>query len=189
MLLHGTGGTEDDMLGLGRLISPDAALLSPRGKVLENGMPRFFRRLAEGVFDEADLRYRADELASFVRAACETYRRDISHLIAVGFSNGANIAAAVLFTQPDTFGAAIMMRAMVPFSSATPPPLHGKSLLMLSAENDPIVPVTQTKELANHFRIADADLTLNWNAGGHGLLDADIAIAKQWIASLREQNR
>src|SRR5438128_2631452 len=124
LLLHGTGGDENDMLPLGRELDPEAALLSPRGKILENGMPRFFRRLAEGVFDEADVIKRANELADFVGAAAARYEFDANQLIAVGYSNGANIAAAVLLLRPGTIISAVLFRAMVPLTPASEPNLR-----------------------------------------------------------------
>jgi phospholipase/carboxylesterase len=184
LLLHGTGGNETDLLDLGRSIAPNAALISPRGKVLERGMPRFFRRLAEGVFDEADLRQRTDELAKFIELACRAHKRDPQSLIAVGFSNGANIASATLFQHPAHLAGAILMRAMVPFQSQTPPPLNRKPVLMLSAENDPIVPVEETERLAELLASADADLTLQWSRTGHSLGQVDIAAATRWLEAL-----
>ena len=184
LLLHGTGGNEDDLLDLGRTIAPQAALLSPRGRVLERGMPRFFRRLAEGVFDEDDLLQRTTELAQFIRAACSTYQREAKHVVAVGFSNGANIAAALLFKHPESLGGAVLMRAMVPFQSDVPAPLHRKPILMLSSRNDPIVAIPETERLAALFQSADADLTLQWNVGGHNLVQSDVVAAAKWINDL-----
>jgi phospholipase/carboxylesterase len=137
LLLHGTGGDENDLLQLGRLISPGSALLSPRGKVLENGMPRFFRRHAEGVFDEDDVRQRAHELADFVEAARKAY--GIGRPVAVGYSNGANIAAAMMLLRPDVLSGAALLRAMVPLSHAPKVDLSGKRALMVSGKHDPII--------------------------------------------------
>ena len=146
LLLHGTGGDENDLLPLGRAVSPGSALLSPRGKVLENGMPRFFRRLAEGVFDEADLRRRADELADFIAEARAAY--GLAAPIALGFSNGANIAAALLLLRPDALAGAVLMRAMVPLAEPPKPDLAGKPVLILSGAADPIVPPENAARLA-----------------------------------------
>jgi len=184
LLLHGTGGNENDLLDLGRSIAPDAALISPRGKVLERGMPRFFRRLADGVFDEADLLQRTAELAEFIELACRTHDRDPQSLIAVGFSNGANIACAMFFKHPNSLAGAILMRAMVPFQSQTPPPLNRKPALMLSAENDPIVAIEETERLAELLAGADADVTLQWSHTGHNLSQADIVAATRWLEAL-----
>src|SRR4051794_30093164 len=139
LLLHGTGGDENDLLPLGKMIAPGAALLSPRGKVLEHGMPRFFRRLAEGVFDEEDVRARAHELADFVAAARETY--GITAPVALGYSNGANIAAAIMLLRPDVLAGGILLRAMVPLSDPRPAAgLAGASALLVSGARDPIAP-------------------------------------------------
>ncbi|MFL5200046.1 MAG: alpha/beta hydrolase, partial [Microvirga sp.] len=137
LLLHGTGGDENDLLALGRAVAPGSALVSPRGKVVENGMPRFFRRLSEGVFDEADLRRRADELAGFIAEARAAY--GLAAPIALGFSNGANIAAALLLLRPETLAGAILIRAMVPLAEPPTPDLAGKPVLILSGSADPIV--------------------------------------------------
>ena len=154
LLLHGTGGDERDLLPLGRAIAPGAALLSPRGAVLERGMPRFFRRLADGVFDENDLRRRAADLDDFIRQACLAY--DLAAPIAVGFSNGANMAAALMLTYPDALAAAVLIRAMPPFD---PPPhvdLKGKPVLLLSGGADPLVPAATAARLARTLMNAAA---------------------------------
>ena len=141
LLLHGTGGNEDDLLPLGQMIAPGAALLSPRGKVLENGMPRFFRRMAEGVFDEADVRRRALDLAAFIEEARAAY--GLPAPIAVGYSNGANIAAALLYLQPQVLGGAVLLRAMVPLASGPEARADGTPVLILSGAMDPIVPADE----------------------------------------------
>src|SRR3954463_10095653 len=154
LLLHGTGGDENDLLLLGQTIAPGAALLSPRGKVLEGGMPRFFRRLAEGIFDEEDVRRRANALAEFVLEAREVYGLDAP--IAVGFSNGANIAAAVLQLRPEVLAGAVLLRAMVPLQDPPSVDLTGKPVLILSGASDPIVPVDNAKRLAALLMAAGA---------------------------------
>jgi phospholipase/carboxylesterase len=181
LLLHGTGGDENDLLPLGRAILPDAALLSPRGQVLENGMPRFFRRLAEGVFDQEDLSVRTRELAEFINAASAHYGIDQARLFAVGFSNGANIAASVLLRLPDKLAGAILIRGMVPFVPKQPPDLREKPVLLLSGREDPIVPTDQPEQLAAIFKSAAADVTLHWEKAGHGLTQGDISTARDWI--------
>src|SRR5213079_1286001 len=130
LLLHGTGGNERDLIPLGHDLDPNASLLSPRGKVLENGMPRFFRRLAEGVFDLEDLQKRTHELADFVVSAAAHYKIDINGVVAVGYSNGANIAASLLLLRPEILSAAILFRAMVPLIPEKPPDLGSKSIFM-----------------------------------------------------------
>ena len=142
LLLHGTGGDETDLLPLGRLVAPGAALLSPRGPVLENGMPRFFRRLAEGVFDEDDLRRRTDDLAAFIRDAQARY--GIAAPVALGFSNGANIAASLLLRHPGLLRGAALLRAMVPYAEPPAARLDGTKVLLLSGTADPIVPATNS---------------------------------------------
>jgi phospholipase/carboxylesterase len=182
LLLHGTGGSENDLLPLGRAIAPGAALLSPRGKVLENGMPRFFRRLAEGVFDQEDLTLRTRELSEFIDAASENYGIDRTRLFAVGFSNGANMAASVLLAFPDKLAGAILIRAMVPFVLEQPPNLREKPVLLLSGREDPIVPTGQAKDLAGIFKSAGADITLHWEKAGHALTQGDVSFARDWLS-------
>jgi phospholipase/carboxylesterase len=181
LLLHGTGGNERDLIPLGRELDPNASLLSPRGKVLENGMPRFFRRLAEGVFDLEDLKNRTHELADFVVAAARHYKVDIKNMIAVGYSNGANIAASILLLRPETFAAAILFRAMVPFVPETQPDLSSVRVLIGAGSIDPIVPASETKRLAELLRSAGADVTIRFFQGGHELTQADIHAAQEWL--------
>lgn len=179
LLLHGTGGDENDLLQLGRLIAPGSALLSPRGKVLEHGMPRFFRRHAEGVFDEDDLRSRANELADFVEEARKAYR--IERPIAVGFSNGANIAAATLLLRPDVLAGAALLRAMVPLSQAPQADLTGKPILLLSGQNDPIVPRDNARQLQTLLSERGADVAAHTLPVGHQLTQSDLTITRQWL--------
>ena len=182
LLLHGTGGDEADLLPVGRAVAPGSALLSPRGKVLENGMPRFFRRLAEGVFDEADLVRRTHELADFVAAAREHY--GLSAPVAVGFSNGANIAAAMLLLRPETLAGAVLLRAMVPLAAPDDAGLAGRPVLLLSGAGDPIVPAENAGRLAAMLAHAGAVVRHETVPVGHGLSQADLAIARDWIQGL-----
>jgi len=182
LLLHGTGGDENDLLPLGQDISPGSALLSPRGKVLEHGMPRFFRRLAEGVFDLDDLKARTRELASFVEAARETYQ--LPPVIALGFSNGANIAASLVLTQPDVLAGAILLRAMLPFEPDQRPQLDGKPVLMLSGKADPFMPAASRQRLAALLAESGAKLTHHTLDAGHNLTQNDLAIAMRWLEQL-----
>ena len=181
LLLHGTGGDENDMIPLGRDLDPTAALLSPRGNVLENGMPRFFRRLAEGIFDEEDLIRRAHELADFVGTAAARYALDPKTLIAVGYSNGANIAAALLLLRPEVLSAAILFRAMVPLVPASLPNLAQARVLISSGDHDPIVPAENAQRLAAMLREAGANVTLRFEPAGHPLVVGDIEGAKEWL--------
>jgi phospholipase/carboxylesterase len=182
LLLHGTGGNEDDLLPLGRMLSPGSALVSPRGKVLEGGMPRFFRRLAEGVFDEEDLRLRAQELADFIADMRELY--DLPAPIAVGFSNGANIAAAVLQLRPEALAGAALFRAMVPLQDAPPADLTGRPVLITSGASDPIVPAENAKRLVAQLKADGAIVQHHVLPTGHGLSQTDVALAKAWIEKL-----
>ena len=180
LLLHGTGGDERDLLSLGRTVAPGASLLSPRGKVLEGSAPRFFRRLAEGVFDEADLRRRADELADFVLAARQLY--GLPAPIALGFSNGANIAAAMLQQRPDILAGAALLRAMTPFAEPPQADLTGKPVLILSGALDPIVPKANAETLARQLGVDGAAVEHRVLPAGHGLGQADIGLLGDWLA-------
>jgi len=182
LLLHGTGGDENDLLGLGKMISPGSALLSPRGRVLEHGMPRFFRRLAEGVFDEEDVRHRALELGDFIADARKRY--DIAAPIAVGFSNGANIAAALLLLKPEVLAGAILLRAMVPLSDSPKANLAGKPVLLLSGQADPIVPASNSTRLAALLSEAGARVEHKVLPAGHQLSQADVTLARNWISNV-----
>lgn len=180
LLLHGTGGDENDLVPLGARLAPGAALLSPRGKVLENGMPRFFRRLEEGVFDINDLKARTLELADFIGGARDAY--GLEKPIAVGFSNGANIAASLLLMRPEALRGAVLMRAMMPFEPQTLPDLAGIPVLMLSGTTDPIVPPRSRDRLAQILNAAGADVTHEIVPAGHGLSPHDMAAATRWLA-------
>jgi len=183
LLLHGTGGDEADLLPFGRLVAPGAALLSPRGAILENGMPRFFRRLAEGVFDQEDLRRRTDDLAGFVRDARARY--GLAAPVAVGFSNGANIAASLLLRHPGLLRGAALLRAMVPFEDPAAGALGGTPVLLLSGTADPIIPPANSEKLAAMLRQAGAAVTYEQLPGGHGLSQMDVALTRDWMAGLR----
>lgn len=179
LLLHGTGGDERDLLPLGRTVAPGAALLSPRGQVLEGPMPRFFRRLAEGVFDEADLRRRTHELANFVEEARRQY--GFAAPVAVGFSNGANIAASMLLLRPEALAGAALLRAMSPFAEPPVADLAGKSVQLLSGAFDPIVPADDAARLAATLAANGASVDHRIVPTGHGLAQADINLLKAWL--------
>jgi phospholipase/carboxylesterase len=183
LLLHGTGGNEDDLLSLGRMLDRDAALLSPRGKVLENGMPRFFRRLAEGVFDQEDLIRRTHQLADFIRAAIATHRLDSANLIAVGYSNGANIAAALLLLEPGVLSGAALLHAMVPLVPETLPKLNGTPVFLSAGNQDPIVPRENTRELAALLRRAGAEVSVAFDDAGHSLSTEAIETTRRWLTA------
>lgn len=179
LLLHGTGGDENNLVPLGRAVAPDSALLSPRGQVLEHGMPRFFRRLAEGVFDEEDVRRRAHELADFINDARARYH--IAAPIALGYSNGANIAAALLLLRPEVLSDAILLRAMTPLSSVQPPDLAGKRVLVITGAQDPIVPAESATLLADLLRRGGAAVDHRVLPIGHGFSNLDLALSAQWL--------
>jgi predicted esterase/catechol 2,3-dioxygenase-like lactoylglutathione lyase family enzyme len=184
LLLHGTGGDEEDLIPLGRALLPGAGLLSPRGKVLEGTAARFFRRLAEGVFDQEDLAYRTSELASFIVAASAAYRLDPSGIFAVGFSNGANIAASLLLRKPGALRGAVLLSPMVPFEPTTMPNLSGVPVFIGAGRRDPIVPAENTERLAGILREAGAAVTLHWEAGGHSVADGELRAAQEWLTAV-----
>lgn len=182
LLLHGTGGDERELLGLGRSILPDGGLLSVRGQVGEAGMPRFFRRMAPGVFDLPDAVARAGTLAGFVSAARTEYQLGDRPIVAVGYSNGANIAHLTLLRHPGVLQGAALLRPMV----VTPPPdaggLAGTPALLLSGRNDPTVPAGQPEALAGRITLAGGTAQLVYTGDGHGLGHHDVRALKQWIA-------
>ncbi|MBI1200925.1 MAG: alpha/beta hydrolase [Rhodopseudomonas sp.] len=179
LLLHGTGGDENDLIELGHVVAPGSALLSPRGNVLERGMPRFFRRLAEGVFDEADIRLRAGQLAGFVAAARKQY--GLAAPIALGFSNGANIAAALLLEHPDVLAGAVLFRAMTPLVVPADRPIDGIPVLIVSGAQDPLAPVANPARLTAQLRERGAIVDHRIVPAGHGLIQADVDIASAWL--------
>jgi len=181
LLLHGTGGNEDDLLPLGEALLPGAPRLSPRGQVLENGNPRFFQRLAEGVFDLEDLNQRTHQLADFVSAAAAVYSLG-SRPIAVGFSNGANIAAAMLLLRPEALGGALLLRPMVPLVPEPLPDLAGVPVQINAGRADNLVSPAQSGALAELLRKAGASVTFDWIDGGHGFSPQDLEIGRRWLA-------
>src|SRR5215813_2619495 len=185
LLLHGTGGNERDLIPLGRELDPNASLLSPRGKILENGMPRFFRRLAEAVFDLEDLKARTNELADFVAAAVRHYHLAADHVVGVGYSNGANIAASILLLRPEIMHAAILFRAMVPLIPDRLPDLSSVRVWIGAGDQDPIVSASETKRLAELLRRAGADVTIRFVKASHGLTNDDVMTAREWLEKLK----
>src|SRR4051812_33749361 len=180
LILHGTGGNEDDLLPLGKMVAPGAPLLSPRGKVLEHGMPRFFRRLAEGVFDEEDVRTRAHELADFIEAARRGY--GIAAPVALGYSNGANIAAAVMLLRPEALAGGVLLRAMVPLANPKlSGGLAGKAALIVSGARDPIAPPANAARLKALLGQAGAEVEHRTLPGGHELSQGDVNLAREWL--------
>ncbi|MFL5496420.1 MAG: VOC family protein [Gemmatimonadales bacterium] len=184
LLLHGTGGDEEDLLPLGRALLQGAGMLSPRGKVLEGGAPRFFRRLREGVFDQEDLARRTEELADFVEGAAKTYNLDPNGIVAVGFSNGANIAASILLRRPGLLRGAVLLSPMVPFEPPSVPDLTGAAVFIGAGRADRIAPPAQAERLAELLREAGARVSMHWESGGHALTDTEVRAAREWIAQL-----
>lgn len=181
LLLHGTGGTEQDLLPLAELIDPEASVLSVRGNVLENGMPRFFRRLAEGVFDEEDLIFRTNELHSFLNEAAEEHGFDRANIVAVGYSNGANIAASLLFHYADSLKGASLHHPMVPRRGIELPDLTNVPVFIAAGKNDPICPAQETDELQELLAGAGASPEVHWEMNGHSLTRTEVEAAKEWF--------
>jgi phospholipase/carboxylesterase len=182
LLLHGTGGDERDLLDIGKKLNPHAHLLSPRGNVLEGQHNRFFERLSEGVFNEEDIKKRSYDLSEFIEAAREKHHLKHTKVVAVGFSNGANIAASLLLLYPQILNGAILLRAMLPLTPLEKPDLNNKPILLLSGTNDRMMNESQVKELGELFQSCGAKLTHEWQDTGHNLLPQDIEIATQWLS-------
>lgn len=180
LLLHGTGGNEHDLLGLAEAVAPGRAAISPRGRVLENGMPRFFRRFAEGKFDEDDMRLRASELADFIAGSTKAY--GVKAPIALGFSNGANIAAALLANHPEVLSGAVLLRAMAPFKTMPEAALDKKSVLLLSGSVDSMIPEAEAERLALWLSDNGAALTRKIWPAGHGLVQQDVAAVTAFLS-------
>ncbi|MFD1018406.1 alpha/beta hydrolase [Thalassobacillus hwangdonensis] len=185
LLLHGTGGTEQDLLPIAEMIDPDAAVLSVRGNVSENGMPRFFKRLREGVFDEEDLVKRTTDLNTFLDAASEEYgfRRD--RVVAVGYSNGANIAGSLLFHYSDSLHAAVLFHPMVPRRGISLPELKGRNVFIGAGKNDPICPASETEDLAGLLKTSGASVSIHWENMGHQLTEGEVMAAKKWYENFK----
>ena len=184
LLLHGTGGNENDLIPLGQQLLPGATILSPRGKVSEHGAPRFFCRLAEGVFDHEDLLFRTHELADFVDQAADQYGFDRQRLVAVGYSNGANIAASLMLLHPGLLRAAVLLRAMVPFEPEQTPNLSGMPVFLAAGRRDTMIAPDNTERLATILQEAGADLDLRWKNVGHPLTYQEIEEATAWLSGV-----
>jgi predicted esterase len=185
VVLHGTGGDENDLIGIGQAIAPGAAIVSPRGNVLEAGAPRFFKRLAEGVFDPKEVRSRAEELARFIRGAVITYRLDSARVFALGYSNGANIASTVMLVEPGILQGAILFRPMLVYEPSEQSDLTGSAVFISAGRMDPIVPVASVEQLAELFESAHAEVTLKWQLAGHNLVPGEVREAADWLALRR----
>lgn len=180
LLLHGTGGTERDLLPLAKRIAPDSSLLSVRGNVLENGMPRFFRRLAEGVFDEKDLIVRTAELNAYLEEAAVQYAFRRDNIVAIGYSNGANIAGSLLFHYQHALRGAILHHPMVPIRGVELPDLSDISIFIGAGNNDPISSPHETIELESTLRNAGAEVSIHWESAGHQLTQSEVDAAAAW---------
>jgi phospholipase/carboxylesterase len=183
--LHGTGGNENELIRIGQSIAPGAAILSPRGNVSENGAARFFKRLAEGVFDPKEERSRAEELARFIRAVIAKYGLDVTRVYALGYSNGANIASTVMFIDPDLLQRAILFRPMLVFEPEERSDLSGSSVFISAGRMDPIVPVSSVERLVELFEASRAEVTLKWQPAGHSLAPSEVREAADWLALQR----
>jgi predicted esterase len=181
LLLHGTGGDEFDMIPLGRRLESAANILSPRGNVLENGLPRFFKRSSEGVFDKEDIKKRTQELAEFTEKASTTYNFDLDKIVAVGFSNGANIAASLLLFFPRLLAGAMLFRPMLPIMPETEPNLSKIPVLILAGLYDTTVPKYQPKRLSDLLCKAGANASLRWQEAGHTITEKEIDQAREWL--------
>jgi predicted esterase len=185
IVLHGTGGDENDLIGIGQAIAPGAAILSPRGNVLEKGAPRFFKRLAEGMFDPKEVRSRAEELARFIRAAISRYALDPGRIFALGYSNGANIASTVMFIEPVLLQGTILFRPMLVFEPGDRPDLTDAAVFISAGRMDPIVPTRSVERLAELFEASHADVTVKWQLAGHNLVPSEVREAADWLALQR----
>lgn len=181
LLLHGTGGNEHDLVPMARQLAPDVNVLSPRGKVLENGAPRFFKRLAMGVFDEEDLKAQATDLAQFVQDATHRYGLDAHKVYALGYSNGANMAAALMLLHPEVLTGAVLLRPMLPLEVEPLPNLSGKATFLAAGNQDPWSPASRVQALADRLEQAGAEVQLRWQQGGHQLYPEELLAAQVWL--------
>jgi len=185
LILHGTGGDENDLIGIGQAIAPGAAILSPRGNVSENGAPRFFKRLAEGVFDPKEVRSRAEELARFIRAAIAKYGLDGNRIFALGYSNGANIASTVMLVEPGLLQGGILLRPMLVYEPSERADLRGSAVFISAGRADAIVPATRVERLAELLQSLGAEVTLKWQLSGHNLMPSEVREAAEWLSLQR----
>ena len=187
VVLHGTGGDENDLIGIGQSVAPGAAILSPRGNVLENGAPRFFKRLAEGVFDPKEVRSRAEELARFIRGAVITYRLNPERVFALGYSNGANVASTVMLVEPGILRGAVLFRPMVVYEPTQRHDLSGSAVFISAGRMDPIVPTSSVERLVELFESSHAEVTLKWQLTAHNLVPSEVREAADWLALQRQR--
>jgi phospholipase/carboxylesterase len=185
-LFHGTGGDENQLVSLGQEMLPGASIVSPRGDVSEYGAARFFRRTGEGIYDMDDLALRTGRMAAFVRAHIAAQKG--SAVLGLGYSNGANILASMIFLEPDLFDAAVLMHPLIPFEPQVKGSLSGKRILITAGRRDPICPPNLTARLDAHLRSAGADVTLHWHEGGHEIRPDEIEAARHFLAHQEEQS-
>jgi phospholipase/carboxylesterase len=185
LVLHGTGGDENDLVGIGQTVAPGAAILSPRGNVLENGAPRFFKRLAEGVFDPEEVKSRGEELIRFIRAATSKYELNPDRIFVLGYSNGANVASTVMFIDPGLLRGVVLFRPMLVFEPDGRPDLSAAGVFISAGRMDPIVPTESVERLVELFEESHAEVTLKWQLAGHNLLPSEIREAAHWLALQR----
>lgn len=186
-LLHGTGGNEDDLLTVGQMLDRKASIVAPRGKVLENGMPRFFRRISPGVFDIEDLKFRANELGEFVDLLCTKHSFDSGSLVGVGYSNGANIAASLVLLKPTLLRRSILFRAMLPLVLDKIPDLNGTSVFISGGKYDEMIPEDSTLELKSILQRSGANVKMNWEESTHALTAAEVNKAREWLLNMKLQ--
>jgi len=184
LMLHGTGGDEENLLPLAKKLRPTAGVLSLRGQVLEQGLPRFFRRFAEGVFDEEDLMLRTSHVAEFVTSSAARYGFDSAKVVVVGYSNGANMGTSLIFRHPEVVCAGALFRCTLPYEPANPPNADGKQVLLLAAENDPHAPPEKVRRVEEILIAGGVQVTVHWETGGHGMTDAEVEFAAGWMRSL-----
>jgi phospholipase/carboxylesterase len=179
LTFHGTGGDEHQFTGFGAQLLPDATIVSPRGDVSEHGAARFFKRTGEGVYDMADLAMRTEKMRRFVsRLKAE---RSPSRVVGLGYSNGANILASVLFEQAGLFDDAVLLHPLIPFEPSENPGLKGTRILIAAGRNDPICPAPLTERLGDYFRRQGADLRLAWHDGGHGIERSEVMAVEGFL--------
>lgn len=183
LALHGTGGDENDLVPLVQALLPGASILSPRGAVLERGAPRFFRRLAEGVFDLEDLEVRTAELTAFVQAAASRHNLDTARIVAVGFSNGANIGANLLLRDTGVLAGAVLLRPMLPAEPPVTPRLAGIPVLVSGGQLDTMIPRASTERLVKRLREGGAEVEEAWQPAGHGLVHSDVEVAARFLSA------
>ena len=186
-MLHGPGGNEDNLLTVGQMLDQKASIIAPRGKVLAYGMPRYFRRVAPGVFDIDDLKFRTGELAQFIQLFCTKHGVDTNTLVAVGYSNGANIAASLILLKPNLLKRVILFRAMLPLVPEQIPELNGTSVFISGGKYDEMIPEKSTLELKDLLLKSGATVKMNWEQCNHALTSDEMSKAREWLLNTKAQ--